>query len=220
MEEKLLEEASSKLRSKLMKAVEHKKEREVKYTDRVSPPKRSRTGCTGFNSILPPYSGTHDSYSITGNTSVPAKTLFQKTRSDASKIQKTIYNARILPPMPTAKNYGQVAPQMALEPSSSRVTVNTVIKRRPTSAPLISRSVTSETALSAHSASGTATSLITPQPLKTASPISISSLPASTLTTPESPRVTKSPPTNKTTKKDPMAALFVPKRKAYSQRPV
>ena len=148
---------------------------------------------------------------------MPAKTLFQKTRSDASKIQKTIYNARILPPMPTA-NYGQVAPQMALEPSSGRVTVNTVIKRRPTSAPLISRSVTSETALSAQSASGTATSLIT-QPLKTASPISISSLPASTLTASESPRITKSP-TNKTIKKDPMAALFVPKRKAYSQRPV
>ena len=49
VEEKLLEEARSKLRSKLMKAVEHKKEREVKYTDRVPPPKRARTGCTHFN---------------------------------------------------------------------------------------------------------------------------------------------------------------------------
>lgn len=125
--------------------------------------------------------------------------------------------------MPTAKNYGQVPPQMALEPSSSRVTVNTVIKRRPiTSTPLISRSVTSETTtLSAQSASGSATSP-TPQPLKTASnPISISSLPAATtLTASESPRIAKSPTTNKTIKKDPMAALFVPKRKAYSQRPV
>ena len=51
VEEKLLEEARSKLRSKLMKAVEHKKEREVKYTDRVPPPKRARTGCTHFNHI-------------------------------------------------------------------------------------------------------------------------------------------------------------------------
>jgi elongin-A len=137
--------------------------------------------------------------------------------------------------MPTAKNYGQVLPQMALEPSSSsRVTVNTVIKRRPSSAPLISRSVTSETP---QSASGSATSPTTaPQPLKsactttaiiprplkkTASPLCL--LPASTLTTSESPRITttsKSPPANKTIKKDPMAALFVPKRKAYSQRPV
>ena len=154
-----------------------------------------------------------------GNTSVPAKTLFQKTRSDASKLQKTIYNARILPPMPTAKNYAQVAPHTALEPSSSRVTVNTVIKRRPTSASLTSRSVTSETVQTAQSASGTATSP-TPKPLITASPISVSSLPATTLTASESLRIAKSPPTNKAIKKDPMAALFVPKRKAYSQRPV
>ena len=222
MEEKLLEEARSKLRSKLMKAVEHKKEREVKYTDRVPPPKRSRTGCTQFNHILPPNSGTHgDAYFYPGNTSVPAKTLFQKTRSEASKIQKNIYNSRILPPMPTAKNYGQVAPQMGLEPSSSRVTVNTVMKRRPTSTPLTSWTGTSETSLSAQSASSSATSP-TRQLLKTASPISIySSPPATALTASESPRIAKSsPPMNKTIKKDPMAALFVPKRKAYSQRPV
>ena len=127
----------------------------------------------------------------------------------------------MLPPMPTAKNYGQVAPQMALEPSSSRVTVNTVIKRLPTtSAPLTLRSVTSKTALSAQSASSSASS--PPQPLITTSPISISSSPSvTTLTASDSPRIAKSSPTtNKTTKKDPMAALFVPKRKAYSQRPV
>ena len=222
VEEKLLEEARSKLRSKLMKAVEHKKEREVKYTDRVPPPKRTRTGCTRFQ--LYPNSLGHSRNTYSGNTSVPAKTLFQKTRSDASKLQKNIYNARMLPPMPAAKNYGQVAPQMALEPSSSRVTVNTVIKRRPISAPLtLLRSVTSsETALSAQSASSSATSSTTPQPLKTTSPISISSSPpTTTLTASESPRIVKSSPTtNKTIKKDPMAALFVPKRKAYSQRPV
>ena len=144
-----------------------------------------------------------------------AKTLFQKTRSDASKLQKTIYNARILPPMPTAKNY-QADPQMTLESSSSRVTVNTVVKRRPASAPLTLLSVTSETALSAQSASGSAASP-TPQLLTTTRPISISSPPAATLTASES-RIIRSP--NKTIKKDPMAALFVPKRKAYSQRPV
>ena len=206
-----------------MKAVEHKKEREVKFTDRVQPPKRTRTGCTRFNLyptlLIPTLTNT---YSHLGNSSVPAKTLFQKTRSDASKLQKTIYNARILPPMPTAKNYGQVAPQMALEPSSSRVTVNTVIKRRPQNAsvPLTLRSVSSETSLSAQSTSGSATSP-TPQPLTTTSPISISSCPpTATLTASETPRIAKSPTTNKTIKKDPMAALFVPKRKAYSQRPV
>ena len=201
-----------------MKAVEHKKEREVKFTDRVPPPKRSRTGCTGFN-LYPTSLFRHSRRLLhPGNTSVPTKTLFQKTRSDASKLQKTIYNARILPPMPTAKNY-QVDPQMALESSSSRVTVNTVVKRRPASAPLTLRSVTSETALSAQSASSSATSP-TPQLLTTTRPVSISSPPAATLTASESPRIAKSPTTNKTAKKDPMAALFVPKRKAYSQRPV
>lgn len=148
-----------------------------------------------------------------GNTNVPAKTLFQKTRSDASKLQKNIYNARILPPMPTAKNYGQVAvaPQMALQPSSSsRVTVNTVIKKRP--------------ALSAQSSSSSssATSPTTLQkPLMITSSSNSSNPPTSTLmTVSESPPIAKSPTTNKSIKKDPMAALFVPKRKAYSQRPV
>ena len=115
--------------------------------------------------------------------------------------------------MPTAKNYGQVAvaPQMALQPSSSsRVTVNTVIKKRP--------------ALSAQSSSSSssATSPTTLQkPLMITSSSNSSNPPTSTLmTVSESPPIAKSPTTNKSIKKDPMAALFVPKRKAYSQRPV
>lgn len=200
-----------------MEAVERKKEREVKYTDRVPPPKRSRTGCTGFQlsySLIP---ALNTYYSHSGNTSVQAKTLFQKTRSEASKLQKTIYNARVLPPMPTTKSCG-IAPQMAIASSSSapsRVTVNTVIKRRPTSVPSTLptlRNVTSEIALSTNSVA-----LPTPQPVTTAT---VSSPPADTSQASEPPRVAKSPSTNKTVKKDPMASLFVPKRKAYSQRPV
>jgi elongin-A len=204
---------------------------------------------------------------------VPAKTLFQKTRSEASKLQKTIYNARVLPPMPTAKTY-EVAPQMAIassSTSSSRVTVNTVIKKRPSSSTPLKlpalRNVTSESALSAKSG---AVTLPTPQPLTTtrvsssptntpnsSSRVTVNTvikrrlspapltLPASrnvaskpvlsaesggTVTLPtssptdapqasEPPRIAKSP--NKTSiRKDPMASLFVPKRKAYSQRPV
>jgi len=192
-ETKRFEEAGLKLRSQHIEAVERKKEREVKITDRVPPPKRPRTGW---------------------NTTVPPKTLFQKTRSEASKLQKTIYNARVLPPMPTAKSY-QVAPQMA--GASSRVTVNTVIKRRPISAPLTLPAL-NVTSLSAQSSSCSATSPTT-QPSTTSKPISISPPPAATLLTSEPPRIVKSP--NKTTvKKDPMATLFVPKHKAYSQRPV
>jgi elongin-A len=200
-----------------MEAVERKKEREVKYTDRVPPPKRIRTGCTDFNYLA----GTQCLLFHSGNTSVQAKSLFQKTRSEASKLQKTIYNARVLPPMPTAKGYG-IAPQMAIASSSgapSRVTVNTVIKRRPASAPLTLptlRNVTSETALSAKS--GESEALPTPQPVTTTT--TVSSPPADTSQASEPSRVAKSPSTNKILKKDPMASLFVPKHKAYSQRPV
>ena len=119
--------------------------------------------------------------------------------------------------MPTAKNY-QVAPQMA--GASSRVTVNTVIKRRPVSAPLTLPAL-SVTSLSAQSGSRSATSPTTPQPSTTSKPIStISSPPVATLLTSEPPRIVKSPNKTTTIKKDPMATLFVPKHKAYSQRPV
>ncbi|KAF8809086.1 hypothetical protein BYT27DRAFT_7188168 [Phlegmacium glaucopus] len=204
-EAKRLEEVGSKLRSQRMEAVERKKEREVKYTDRVPPPKRTRTGW---------------------NTTVQPKTLFQKTRSEASKLQKTIYNARVLPPMPTAKSY-QVAPQSvgpSLLPalpssSSSRVTVNTVIKRCPAPAPSILptlKSVASEprTALSPQSDA-------TSPPSTTTRPKSISSPSPPAAASPPASEPAKSPVTNKTIiKKDPMATLFVPKRKAYSQRPL
>lgn len=197
-----------------MEAVERKKEREVKFTDRVPPPKRTRTGCTKFNCFLIPILTLLHS----GNTTVPPKTLFQKTRSEASKIQKFIYNARVLPSMPTAKTY-QVTPQMAevsSSGSSSRTTVNTVIKRRPAPAPLTlpaSRSVTSGTELAAHLGSRPATS--PPQPSAINRPKPVSS-PAAAILPSEPPRIAKSPPT----KKDLMATLFVPKHKAYSQRPV
>jgi len=131
--------------------------------------------------------------------------------------------------MPTAKSY-QVAPQSAgasllpaLPPdSSSRVTVNTVIRRRPVPAPSISptsKSVTSEprTALSPPTDSHLT---MTPQPPTSTQPksIFIPSPPAAAM--PPTSEPAKSPATNKMTiKKDPMATLFVPKRKAYSQRP-
>lgn len=76
-EAKRLEEVGSKLRSQRMEAVERKKEREVKYTDRVPPPKRTRTGCTGFNYIFL-YSGTHDACSIQGTRLYSQKLYFRK----------------------------------------------------------------------------------------------------------------------------------------------
>lgn len=45
-EAKRLEEAGTKLRNQRLEAEERKREREVKFTDRLPPPKRTRsTGC-------------------------------------------------------------------------------------------------------------------------------------------------------------------------------
>lgn len=43
-EARRIEEIGSKIRSQRLEAEERKKEREVKFTDRLPPPKRSRTG--------------------------------------------------------------------------------------------------------------------------------------------------------------------------------
>lgn len=43
-----IEEAGNKLRSQRLEAEEKKREREVKLTDGLPPPKRQRTGCMPF----------------------------------------------------------------------------------------------------------------------------------------------------------------------------
>jgi elongin-A len=45
-EARRLEELATKLRSQRQEEIERKKEREVKITDRLPPPKRLKTGCT------------------------------------------------------------------------------------------------------------------------------------------------------------------------------
>ncbi|KAF9014051.1 RNA polymerase II transcription factor SIII subunit A-domain-containing protein [Cyathus striatus] len=200
-EAKRLEEAASKLRSQRLEAEERKKEREVKLTDRVPPPKRPRTSGWG--------------------TSLPQKTLFQKTKSEASKIQKAMYNARILPPMPGAKGYRVLPKSPAVLPSipsaTNRVTVNTVVKRCPAPNPLSSPAPTSPPAsksvpaalprLTLPNLSGASSSAHSfdakPAPLDSHMDVD--------------PRPPKIP---KPVKKDPMAMLFVPKHRAHSQRPV
>lgn len=141
-----------------------------------------------------------------------------------------MYSTRVLRPMPTATSY-QAAPQSAgvsLLPalpsnSSSRVTVNTVIKRRPVPVPAPSPlPVLSElrTALSPQSSSHSAISPIQSS-TSTSRSVPISTSPPATTPLASEPLIAKSPATNKTTvKKDLMSTLFVPKHKAYSQRPV
>jgi elongin-A len=154
---------------------------------------------------------------LPGGMPQPSKSLFQKTRSEASKLQKTMYSARMLPPMPAPKNY-----TLTVKPSSpillpappltngqpSRVTVNTV--KRPlysltdpapqkpplTSGPLPGLSQSKPELSPCHAPNNTATKHVQPQPTES----------------PPRPHV-------KTSKKDPMACLFLPKHRAFSQRP-
>lgn len=162
-----------------------------------------------------------------GSTNVPAKTLFQKTKSEASKIQRTMYNARIIPPMPpNGRNFRILAKPDATLPllpasneSSSRVIVNTVMHRRPSTVSLISTlsplSASSTTSLNSKPYFPASTASKTPPTYslsalgsaKQAHPVN------STAPSDSSPLAVPS-----SGKKDPMATLFVPKHRAYSQR--
>ncbi|KAG6868830.1 hypothetical protein C0993_009712 [Termitomyces sp. T159_Od127] len=209
-EARRLEEASAKLRNQRLVAEERKREREVKITDRLPPPKRQRT--SGWGSSPAP------------------KSLFQKTRSDASKLQKNLYN-RIVPPMPPNGKAIAVLPRPSaanvefLPPSTSgttRVTVNNVVRRLPgTSAGPSFSSVSSSMV--------TALSSQTDKPLAALShPVPHHTVGKSPAKPPKSPSIRADssmpsevrplkPPGH--AKRDPMASLFVPKRRTHSQLP-
>ncbi|KAF8350518.1 RNA polymerase II transcription factor SIII subunit A-domain-containing protein [Amanita rubescens] len=202
-EARRLEELGSRLRLQRQEEAERKKEREVKITDRLPPPKRFKTG---WGPGIP-----------------QPKSLFQKTRFDASKLQKAMYSTRMLPPMPASKNYTLAAKTSApilLPPppltngQPSRVTVNTV-KR-----PLYSLTDTVTTApqkppLTSGPLSGLSQSKAKPSPChapnNTGAKQNLSTLSAAADSLPR--------PHVKTPRKDPMACLFLPKHRAFSQRP-
>ncbi|KIK59590.1 hypothetical protein GYMLUDRAFT_60129 [Collybiopsis luxurians FD-317 M1] len=219
-EAKRFEEIGLRIRSQRREADERKKEREVKLTDRLPPPKRQRTGCR-----LAIYSCCHS----VGNMPAQPKTLFQKTRSEASKLQKNMYNARMIPPMPKGKDYvpsGRISGGTILSPPhsnyASRVTVNTVI-RRPTGS-----TASSGTSVSLQTEPKKIPSVpesITSAPSKShpflsssnsAQPTSKKDLPPNPQSPPSSPEKLLARPLP-VVKKDPMASLFVPKHRAHSQ---
>ncbi|CCM04400.1 uncharacterized protein FIBRA_06577 [Fibroporia radiculosa] len=82
MEAKRFEELGSRLRTIRQEAADRRKETQIKITDRLPQTKRSRN----WGAYQP-------------------KTLLQKTRSEAARMQKGIYGTPMIPPMPTAKNY-------------------------------------------------------------------------------------------------------------------
>ncbi|KAJ7744980.1 RNA polymerase II transcription factor SIII subunit A-domain-containing protein [Mycena maculata] len=112
-EARRIEEVGSKIRRQRLEAEERKKETEIKITTQM-PPARRRWG-----------------------VSVQPKTLFQKTKSEASRLQKNMYAKPMLPPMPpSGKNYRVLPPDNSIilpasesGVASGRVTVNTVMHR-------------------------------------------------------------------------------------------
>ncbi|OBZ75759.1 Elongin-A [Grifola frondosa] len=207
MEAKRLDEVAARLRVQRQEAEERKKESQIKITDRPPPAKRSRWG-----------------------TSAQPKTLLQKTRSEAARVQKGIYAIHSNPTIPNGKNYrilpskhsAKLLPPPPASSSSSsgpRVTVTTVTVRRPKLTSPKAVSSTSPSRIAAPSCPAFSsiprysqsvprhTTTSTAQPISPPKPVSISE-----------PRLASQRPSQHS-KKDPMASLFMPKHRAHSQLP-
>jgi len=179
--EKRLEEISARMKSQRLEAEERKRQKEIKFTDRLPPAKRAR----GW--ISPPQQ----------------KSLFQKTRSEASKIQRTMFEPRMRPPMPAAQTNRQrlrnVVPELpspSQPASGSRVIVRPVVHRQsPTVLPAAASHVSSEKKPSTL-VQNTSLERQGSQRLESAPRLKQSSLGA---------------------KKEPTCPLFMPKHRAHSQ---
>lgn len=190
-EAKRLELVGSRLRIQRMEADERKKEREVKITDRLPPPKRAR----GWGAPSQP------------------KTLFQKTKNEATKFRSSMYTARLLPPKRQRTLHSSPSLKPATsgpsEPTKSMVTVKTVTYKRPSILPAPPQS----------SSRPPMPSVSVPAPPKLAAspPSAHSSNPFPTVQSPPTGEQRPfKPPINK---KDPMASLFMPKHRTLSQLP-
>ncbi|KAJ6525715.1 RNA polymerase II transcription factor SIII subunit A-domain-containing protein [Mycena capillaripes] len=243
-EARRIEEVGLKIRRQRQEAEERKKEQEIKITTQVPPGKR-RWGVP-----------------------VQPKTLFQRTKSEASRLHKNMYAKPMFPPMPSGKNYRVLPPDKSvlLPPSQSpsRVTVTTVMHRvsapgsviasaNSSKAPVNHLSQKSQFSVPLLAASPSSSSLsvsmsslsqrnssvsLTPSSSKSTpslSPLTSPSLATiSTLQSPSQPPQKKrrqttpefsptksesrTPRPSISTKRDPMASLFLPKHRAYSQR--
>lgn len=196
-EAKRLELVGSRLRSQRMEADERKREREVKITDRLPPPKRAR----GWGAPSQP------------------KTLFQKTKNEATKFRSSMYTARVLPPKrhrplhssPSLKPAVPGPSEPTKSPTKSMVTVKTVTHKRPSIMPAPPQS-------SGRPPTSSDSAPATPRKLAASLPSAGSPKPLPTAQSPPSTgeqRLSKAP----INKKDPMSSLFMPKHRALSQLP-
>lgn len=198
-----LEEVTSKLRNQRMEAAERKKEREVKLTDRLPPAKRSRK-----YSLLVLTTPVIDLR--TGTSVNQPKSLFQKAKNEV-KLRKSLYTTRMLPPMVQSKTY-RIREKPPMPPKGSAKDDNTeslIIKHPPVA--LAAPSSVSHSQLSDESPVPPSPSKLAPS---TGPHSTIVLSPQSSPTQAES-RLLKPP----IQKKDPMATLFMPKHRAFSQLP-
>ncbi|KAF8590072.1 hypothetical protein K439DRAFT_1331165, partial [Ramaria rubella] len=123
-EEKRLEEVGTRIRSRREEVDQEKKDRQVIYTDRLPPAKRSR-----FNP----------------GPSKP-KTLFEKTRAESIKIQRLVYGPSMLPPMSTK---AVIKPRLTspMKPSRAKVIPTLPSSKPPTSSPIDSHRQSTSTAI-------------------------------------------------------------------------
>jgi len=170
--EKRLEEISARMKTQRLEAEEGKRQKEIKIIDRVPPMKRAR-----------------------GWSSAPQqKSLFQKTRSEASKIRRAVYEPRMRPPMPTAQVNRQRIRDVSASSSPSkpasgtRVVVRPVV-RRPSPAALPASTVSEKKPSNLDQDTGQRSHPLEPR-LKQPSP---------------------------SAKKEPTCSLFMPKHRAHSQ---
>ncbi|KAG9226206.1 hypothetical protein CCMSSC00406_0005117 [Pleurotus cornucopiae] len=201
-EARRLEELAHKMRKQRTAAEDKKEERKVKFTDRLPPAASKRSGW-GINP--------------------QPKTLFQKTKSEAFKLQRTMYSLRSVPPMVNGKTYRVIPPSpkppllpaSTSSPLSSRVTVTTVRHVRPP--PSSSSASSSDTSSSDRATSYPSSPAPAPGKLPPP-PRTQQSTPHEAPTTAQAAPGPTTPRKKAPVKKDPASALFMPKHRAYSQR--
>jgi elongin-A len=175
MKEERFELLRARMKTQRLEAEKHKREKEIKITDRLPPMKRAR-----------------------GWSSTPQqKSLFQKTRSEASKIQRAMFEPCMRPPMPKAQTNRQrirdvvsESPSPSKPASGTRVIVKSMICR-PSPTALPASSVPEKKSPSHDQNTGQGSRPMEPVPR-----LKHSSLNA---------------------KKEPTCSLFMPKHRAHSQ---
>lgn len=214
-----------------------KKEREVKFTDRVPPRERKTFNLGGSGCKAPLLSKIINARLTAKQGGKPApKTLMQKAIVDSAKIYKGRLESPYKPGnfRPTnLKNHRvtKPAPVPLLPPSSaysSRVSVSTV--RTPKYPAHTASSVSTSPSASSSAETSPTLPIASPTSHHHAGPFPPSISPAkrkpedptpslSCKMTVERQQTAVPPRPVKRQKKDPMSALFLPKDRAYSQRP-